>query len=492
MKKYLSFILLLVAVNTIAQQITATAGGNVTGNSGSVSYTIGQQDYISYSSIAGSVNEGVQQPVESFCSFLSGNIVAPSGIRQFTKLVPTVMIHTNITNPQQFTGHYTLQLSNNNNVLLTAYKNDDINKANGVTTLDIALIQSHILQKSILNSPYKILASDVNGDGKVSTLDIVYIKRLILGLDTTFTKTSINEKRLWAFVDSSYQFPDTTNPFPFKDSISYYQLNTSKTNQSFIGCKLGDVNWDWNPAVAKPQINNTNAVELSYSYPSDALAGRTDGVQSSDEVRIPVRVKNFKELLGLQYTINFNAAALKFVGINNKALNFETGTNHAAEGKVSLLWVDAKSEVVTLEDGSVLFELVFERTGKEAIGKEAIENALSMDGSVTAIAAYDKDYGVHDVVMKRGENIQPLQKENWVVAPNPTKDGVIQVQMNLKDNKNVVFRLLDNTGKVLLTKQVEGVRGANHFTLREGNIASGTYYLQAVGVEGVKQLRIEN
>jgi len=69
---------------------------------------------------------------------------------------------------------------------------------------------------------------------------------------------------------------------------------------------------------------------------------------------------------------------------------------------------------------------------------------------------------------------------------------VIQVMMNLADNKAIVFRLIDNTGRVLLVKQVEGVKGSNNITLREGNIPGGTYYLQAVGVEGVKQLRIEN
>ena len=77
------------------------------------------------------------------------------------------------------------------------------------------------------------------------------MKRLILGLDTTFTKTSTKENMLWAFVDSSYKFADSTNPFPFKDSISYTNLNANKTNQTFIGIKLGDVNWDWNPALAR-------------------------------------------------------------------------------------------------------------------------------------------------------------------------------------------------------------------------------------------------
>jgi|GEM_PF-840618 len=423
-----------------------------------------------------SVNGGVYHPLKGY--------VIPN--------VTAIMSGSNNSNTIG-TGNYgfgCLPIASNETIRL--YKNNDVNKANGVTTLDIALVQSHILQKSSLNSPLKVIAADVNGDGKVSTLDIVYMKRLILGIDTTFTNSTTKQNRLWAFVDSSYKFIDASNPFPYKDSINFVGLNSNQINQSFIGQKLGDVDWSWNPAVAKPMINELNAVELSYTYPSDALPGRTDGLQATDEVRIPIKVKNFKELIGLQYTLNFNAAALKFVGINNKSLDVEIGTNHADEGKVTFLWVDAKNEVKTLEDGSVLFELVFEKTGKEAIGKEAIVNTLSVDGSVTALVAYDKDYQSHDVVLKKMETIPSLQQESWVVAPNPTKDGVIQVQMNLKDKKIIVFRLLDNSGRLLLTKQVEGVKGSNYFTLREGNIASGTYYLQAVGVEGVKQLRIEN
>ena len=491
MKIIIKIIILIVlfingtSIITRAQQTISSTGGDAKGTGGSASYTIGQQDYISYYNTYGFVIQGVQQPFEIYSSIVSGKIVAPSAVNIFGKTVPNVWVNNLSGSSSLFSnGVYSLSANNGSNVILKASKNNDITKSNGVTTLDIAFVQSHILQKSLLNSPYKILAADVTGDGRVSTLDIVYMKRLILGIDTTFPNIMTGEKRLWAFVDSTYKFPDTTNPFPFKDSISYTGLSASKTNQTFIGCKLGDVNWDWNPAVAKPGISNNTAVELSYA---------PIRLNNEQVIRIPIKVKNFVELLGLQYTINFNAAALKFVGVNNKTLNFETGTNHAAEGKVSLLWVDAKSEYKTLDDGSVLFELVFERTGKEAIGKEAIVNTLSVDGSVTAVAAYDKDYGVHDVVMKNAPiTIIETATENWVVAPNPTKDGVIQVQMNLRDNKIIVFRLLDEQGRLLLTKHVEGVKGSNHFTLREGSIASGTYYLQAVGVEGVKQLRIEN
>ena len=64
--------------------------------------------------------------------------------------------------------------------------------------------------------------------------------------------------------------------------------------------------------------------------------------------------------------------------------------------------------------------------------------------------------------------------------------------MNLKDKKSIIFRLYDNTGSLILTEQVEGVKGNNIITLKEGNIPSGSYYLHARGVVGVKQLIINN
>ena len=181
---------------------------------------------------------------------ISGGILHPSK----GYIIPDVSVIVNGTNNYNTTntGSYGFNcLPNSSNETIRLYKINDINKTNGVSTIDVALIQSHILGKNILNSPYKLIAADVNGDGKVSILDIVYIKRLVLGIDTIFTNSVTGQKRLWTFVDSSYKYPDTTNPFPIKDSISFIGLNAKQTNQTFIGIKLGDVNWDWNPAIAR-------------------------------------------------------------------------------------------------------------------------------------------------------------------------------------------------------------------------------------------------
>ena len=380
----------------------------------------------------------------------------------------------NITLPQ---GNYTVSPS----------KNNDINKANGVTALDIALTQAHILGKTLFNSQYKIIAADVNGDSKVTALDIVYIKRLILGIDTTFTNSTTSEKRLWTFIDSSYSFTDNSNPFPHKDSISYTGLSVSKINQTFIGCKLGDVNWDWNPAVARPKVNNTNAVELSYPIESPSVR---PGRASDGYIHIPVKVRNFKDMLGMQFTISFDPTIMQWQGIGSNPLGIETGTNHATEGSVSFLWVDKQNNIKTLDDGSVLMELVF----KPDYQLSTINYQLLLDGSVTAIAAYDKDYNLHGIVLNSSKiNIAAVATETWAVTPNPVVNGNVQVQMNLKVGKTIELRLIDITGRVFMVKQVDAVKGSNHITLKQQKIPSGTYYLQAKGIEGeeVKKIMIQ-
>ncbi|CAF4797972.1 unnamed protein product [Rotaria sp. Silwood1] len=78
----------------------------------------------------------------------------------------------------------------NTNYILRPTKNNDITKANGVTSVDVLLTQRHILNTTKLNSAYKLIAADVNGDKTINATDVLRIKRLILGTDTTFTKGS--------------------------------------------------------------------------------------------------------------------------------------------------------------------------------------------------------------------------------------------------------------------------------------------------------------
>lgn len=49
-----------------AQEVMSASGGNLSGSAGSVSFTVGQINYITYTGPTGTVNEGVQHPYEIF------------------------------------------------------------------------------------------------------------------------------------------------------------------------------------------------------------------------------------------------------------------------------------------------------------------------------------------------------------------------------------------------------------------------------------------
>ncbi len=115
-----------------------------------------------------------------------------------------------------------------------------INPTNGITTFDLVLISKHILGIQPLDSPYKLIAADVNLDGLVNTADIVLLRKLLLGVVSEFP-----HKQSWRYVVKNYAFPNPANPFsppfpesfvvPFTDDEGNYSIH-------FTGIKIGDVN----------------------------------------------------------------------------------------------------------------------------------------------------------------------------------------------------------------------------------------------------------
>lgn len=60
----------------LAQSGTVTAGGVATGSGGSVTYTIGETNYILATGSGGSVNQGMQQPYEFYVGIPTANFNA--------------------------------------------------------------------------------------------------------------------------------------------------------------------------------------------------------------------------------------------------------------------------------------------------------------------------------------------------------------------------------------------------------------------------------
>ncbi len=121
----------------------------------------------------------------------------------------------------------------------------NINPLNGVSTYDLVLIQKHILGIELLDSPWKIIAADANQDGKVTTLDIITLRKLILGITT-----ELPNGKSWRFAPKDYVFPNPANPFqpPFPERIEVPNTADPVLNYfQFTGVKIGDVDFSADP-----------------------------------------------------------------------------------------------------------------------------------------------------------------------------------------------------------------------------------------------------
>ena len=134
-------------------------------------------------------------------------------------------------------GNYLTNLPTGIDVSILPEKNN--NHINGVTTFDAVILTRHILNVELLNSPYKIIAADINRSGTVTTFDIVEMRKLILNIYSNFPNNTS-----WRFVPTDHIFSNPLNPFaePIPEVININNLSEDITNLDFIGIKIGDLN----------------------------------------------------------------------------------------------------------------------------------------------------------------------------------------------------------------------------------------------------------
>ncbi len=404
---------------------------------------------------------------------VTGNIIHPTGTAVQRTSINVNAVNTTTVNTA---GNYSLSIFPNTNFTIRPSKNNDVAKANGVSSLDIVLIQSHILNKALLNSPYKIIAADVNNSGEVSTVDLLLMKRLILTIDTLFPSN-----RLWAFVDSSYSFPNPLKPFPYKDSIRITNLSSNTAAQTFIGVKLGDVNYDWDPATLGVRKESQPLV-LEYQPMATTAA--------SSQIRIPIKVNHFDKLLSLQFTLHFDATQYSFTGIDNNLLQLDYGTNHSSKGAITFLWTDPQVQPTTLADGTTILELVLtKRTGITT------PPVLQISSSHTPIEAWDGQFAQHQILMKAAttEVAAPLS-ESYSLSPNPTEADVF-LTLQLATSKTLRVTVSNAAGQKVKELSINAPQGqsVHALSLRSTHrLAAGVYYIDVQGMDNrsVKKLVI--
>ncbi|HFB99209.1 MAG TPA: hypothetical protein ENJ53_00250, partial [Phaeodactylibacter sp.] len=132
-------------------------------------------------------------------------------------------------------GTYDFDVVSGNSYILRPEKLDSIK--NGVNIFDMVLIRRHILGLDYFDSPYQLIAADVNRSGQITVFDMVLIRLVILGINEQFANNTS-----WRFVDADYVFPLPVDYVNYPDSVVMTQMTTDRTDADFVAVKIGDVN----------------------------------------------------------------------------------------------------------------------------------------------------------------------------------------------------------------------------------------------------------
>jgi len=232
----------------------------------------------------------------------------------------------------------------------------DDNPLNGVTTYDLVLISKHIQSNPVLNTPYKMIAADANKSGTITTLDIVLLRKLILGIDTVLANNTS-----WRFVDKAFPFPNLLNPFQtvFPEDIrNIDKLAPSPPSRDFVAIKVGDVN---NTAVA-----NKPAGER----PKSLLSWPSFRATSGEVFTLPVTYAGSESLEAIQIGLRFDPNLLQLLSPSIGDLPDWTGAafnlEHTDKGEIRTVWLPADfgDPEQCAKQGNVLFYLTFKVLGE--------------------------------------------------------------------------------------------------------------------------------
>ncbi|MCB9327055.1 MAG: T9SS type A sorting domain-containing protein, partial [Lewinellaceae bacterium] len=345
----------------------------------------------------------------------------------------------------------------------------DYDYLNGVTTMDLIVIQQHLLGTNPIVSPYLLLAADVNNSGAVTVLDLIEIKKLILGQISEFSQVPS-----WIFIDKSYVFPEPANPWyeSRPQTITLGDLSGCEYHLDFIGIKMGDVNMTASPSDFGGLDFRNEEGQFKFGVLDQEL-------EQGQEYNITFTAPDLAKIRGYQFTLNFDQQFLDFVEVVDGIANQDNfGLDFLDRGLITTSWHNPNGNTifVSKEDVPQMFKLKFR--AREHVS--SLSEVLSIGSAFTPEEAYGKNgeqlgvdiqyYLQSEPVAAVGYNFELYQN-----VPNPFTHSTV-IGFELPHDAATTLIIRDVSGREV--KKISGnfEKGYNEITLEKGTLTSGVYY----------------
>jgi len=341
----------------------------------------------------------------------------------------------------------------------------------GVSTLDLVFIQRHILGLSLLDSPYKILAADANNTKSISGADILEIRKIVLGVSNGF-----NNSDCWKYVPKSQVFTNTYAPWNYKKSIDYTSVNNSIMGNDFWAVKTGDVNGSYGQLQGDEDLDTRSAFRLLLDEQE---------LTSNNDYLVPVYANEIDQMSGLQFTMEIDKAArinkLVSGAININESNFAI---HGNNGQILTFSWNA-SEDIKLTGNEPLFYVSI-----HANENVKLSETLKMNSNITSALVFsnftENDLGISFRNFEENSLVYRLYQNE----PNPF-DLSTTIAVELPFDQEVELDIFDTNGRLVHTYSATLSKGIHNIKItKEDLINSGVYYYTVKTQNFVKTMKM--
>lgn len=349
-------------------------------------------------------------------SFMRSSMTNDNGLYSFNNIIPS---------------KYTIKATKDSDPIL------------GVNTLDLLVIQKHILSLKKLTSPYQLIAADANFDGTINISDLVLLKRLVLGITDDLKPNSA-----WRFVNSQYKFTDPLNPWPFVESIDFeYKQNGIIPIGDFMAIKIGDVDGSATGLLAS-QTNTRSKASKLISYEVNRVK---KGLHT-----IKLYASDLRLLEGLQMKLQLDQRfTLTEVESSLPGFSKDHYFYNEMDHSIAMVWYN--SIAMDLPDNEVIATITLATNAEMNLEKPYLIKNKFQSEIYTSGKAFEIN------LLERGKK-QNTQFEVYQNVPNPFTSTTI-ITYNLPQDGIVNIKFIDPSGKVLRNVKTEGKTGINQFQL---------------------------
>jgi len=329
---------------------------------------------------------------------------------------------------------------------LSPYKNDDA--LNGVSSLDLLILQEYLIGLRPLTDPYIQIAADINNDGQITSLDLVDLRKVLLGYESEFPSNDS-----WRFIIKDFEWADIKNPFDFEEINVISSLDKDYMNEDWLGVKIGDLSGD---ALA----NARNEVAKIRSSKELTMNTKNRRLSPGDKHTLSFTTSRSETLKAIQ--IGMIADGLKITGVQSQVLSLSP--EHIAltdeESALSIVWFDDQA----IQSDKILFELEIEATEEGMLSE-----MLSLDQDLLQSVYYNSALHEGDILLNftqedLSQEQSPMSKM-YQNQPNPF-NGETLIQFELPRAGNVRFEFYSVDGKSLYAVEDEFGEGINALTIR--------------------------